>query len=216
MIFIDAQWCMQRKACHPWHRLCELFPHPRPLLEVLTRNDGPWATVIARDRIWAGAQVFFIPFMARMLARAVAGERAVGCEPSVETLAVLAAFQAGRLATASEASAAWDMWASWPRWASAAARLVAEAAARAARISRDSTPVQLAVDAWVACMATMDAAAERAMQTARVTGADWPVADVALAFLAASRSMSAAAQAREAEQRAQLEDLIDLVQQEGR
>jgi hypothetical protein len=216
MILIDAQWCMQRKACRSQYCLCELFPHPRPLLEVLTRNDGPWATVSAGDRIWVGAQVLFIPFMARMLARAVAGERAVGREPSAETLAVLAAFQAGRLATASEASAAWDMWVSRPMWTAASCSL-AEAAARAARISRDSTPLQLAVDAWVACVATTDAAAERAIQTAPVTGADWPVADVALAFLAASRSMSAAAaQAREAEQRAQLEDLIDLVQQEGR
>jgi hypothetical protein len=207
MILIDAQWCMQRKACRSQYCLCELFPHPRPLLEVLTRNEGPWATVIAGDRIWVGAQVLFIPFMARVLARAVAGERAVGREPRVEMLAVLAAFQAGRLATASEASAAWDMWISWPRWA--AARSLAEAAARAARISRDSTPLQLAVDAWVACVATTDAAAERALQTAQVTGADWSTVDAALVFTAAAR-------AREAEQRAQLDDLIDLVQQEGR
>ena len=49
---IDAAWCRERRACYSDRRLARLFDRPMTLLEVLTRRDGPWKRVPAKDRLW--------------------------------------------------------------------------------------------------------------------------------------------------------------------
>ena len=49
---IDARWCRKRSACYTDRRLASLFDRPMTLLEVLTRRDGPWKRVPAKDRLW--------------------------------------------------------------------------------------------------------------------------------------------------------------------
>ena len=53
---IDAKWCRERGACYTDRHLAKLFDRPMGVLEVLTRRDGRWKRVPARDRLW----VFFL------------------------------------------------------------------------------------------------------------------------------------------------------------
>jgi hypothetical protein len=106
MILIDVPWCVARKACHSLDWLRELLPQPCPLLGVLTRTDGPWATVSVHDRIWVGAQALAIPFMVRVLSRLFDRGRAAGYQPDPRSLVILSAFRAGRMPTVDERNAA--------------------------------------------------------------------------------------------------------------
>lgn len=54
--WIDADWCESRNACYRYSRLFELFPSPRLLQDVLTRNWGAWADVPWRDRLWVAVK----------------------------------------------------------------------------------------------------------------------------------------------------------------
>lgn len=49
---IDAAWNRRHRACYGDWRLKELYDRPMTLLEVLTRCDGPWASVDDEDRVW--------------------------------------------------------------------------------------------------------------------------------------------------------------------
>ena len=48
---IDATWCRAHYACYGDRRLASLFDRPLGVPEVLTRRDGPWKRVPARDRM---------------------------------------------------------------------------------------------------------------------------------------------------------------------
>lgn len=49
---IDYDWLKSKNACYYDATLRELFPCPRTIQEVLTLNDGPWADIPFKDRVW--------------------------------------------------------------------------------------------------------------------------------------------------------------------
>jgi hypothetical protein len=53
MKMITAESCRKAGACYTDKELKALFDRPMTIVEVFTRDDGPWATVSAQDRAWA-------------------------------------------------------------------------------------------------------------------------------------------------------------------
>ena len=103
-------WC----ACYSHERLADLYDRPHTPLEVLTRNDGPWAYVPPKDRLWTIFQDEVLSDRTfRLIACAVAdhmlsNEREAGRTPdprSVEAVRVARLFADG-LATSTQLDAA--------------------------------------------------------------------------------------------------------------
>lgn len=78
-------------ACYPASRLAALYDRPRTPLEVLTRDDGEWATVPANDRLWTVLREGVLPdrtlrlFACECATRALNRERAAGREPDARS-----------------------------------------------------------------------------------------------------------------------------------
>lgn len=79
------------QACYDADRLAELYDRPMTPLEVLTRTDGAWADVPAKDRLWTVCHDGVLPDrMFRLFAcdcaeRALLAERAAGREPDARS-----------------------------------------------------------------------------------------------------------------------------------
>ncbi len=144
---MDASWCREHGACYTNDRLAALFDRPMTVLEVLTRTDGAWADVSARDRFWVfsrpGAAT---PRVQRLVACFAAELRHPSNPRAIEAIRVARRFANGQ-ATATELAVAqaallagidngesWaDAAAAWvAAWRSAAAARGAAWAARGA------------------------------------------------------------------------------------
>ena len=135
-------------ACYPKSRLAELYDHPHTPLEVLTRDDGEWATVSARDRLWTVLRKDVLPdrmlrlFACECATRALNRERAAGREPDARSWNAIdvARQHADGQASDQGLAAAW-----------AAARAAALVAAWAA--ARDAAWAAARAAAWAAAWA---------------------------------------------------------------
>jgi len=76
-----------RRACYSADRLAALYDRPHTPLEVLTRTDGPWADVPAKDRLWTVLHAGVLPdktlrlFACDCAERVLTNERDAGREP---------------------------------------------------------------------------------------------------------------------------------------
>jgi hypothetical protein len=93
MTMIDAKWCRQQEACYDDERLAKLFDSPMTVRDVLTRQDGPWASVPTDHRWWVATRPGVLSdrvlrlcacFAARS---ALNAERAAGREPDARSWA---------------------------------------------------------------------------------------------------------------------------------
>lgn len=81
----------ERRACYSSERLAALYDRPHTPLEVLTRQDGPWADVPAKDRLWTVLCEDVLPDkMLRLFAcdcaeHALIRERKAGREPDARS-----------------------------------------------------------------------------------------------------------------------------------
>lgn len=132
------------RACYGADRLAELYDRPHTPLEVLTRNDGPWADVPAKDRLWTAMHNGVLPdrtlriFAADCAERALLRERSAGREPDARSWR---AVEVARMYVSGTAT-----------------RAELRAAARAAHIARARATPRDAVWAATAAVATVDAA----------------------------------------------------------
>lgn len=169
-VMIDAAWCREREACYSDGKLAVLFNRPMTLMEVLTRQDGPWADVPAADRVWvftregATSERVQRRFACDCADRALMRARAAGREPaeaSWNAVKVARRYADGKATTDELNAARTAAWAAeWAAeeaggWAAgwAAARAAGWAAARAS--------------AWAAEAAGWAAAAEAAANIER-------------------------------------------------
>ena len=135
-------------ACYPKSRLAELYDRPHTPLDVLTRDDGEWATVSARDRLWTVLREGVLPdrtlrlFACECATRALNRERAAGKEPDARSWNAIdvARQHADGQASDQGLAAAW-----------AAARAAALVAAWAA--ARDAAWAAARAAAWAAAWA---------------------------------------------------------------
>ena len=168
-------------ACYSAERLAALYDRPHTPLEVLTRDDGEWATVPARDRLWTVLRKDMLPdrtlrlFACECATRALNRERAAGREPdarswnAVDVARRHAEGQASDQELTAARDAAWDA-------ARAAARDAAWAAAWDA--ARDAARDAAWDAAWAAAQAAAWAAAWAAAQAAAQAAA-WDAAQAA-------------------------------------
>ena len=121
----------ERRACYSAERLAALYDRPHTPLEVLTRTDGPWADVPAKDRLWTVLHAGVLPdktlrlFACDCAERVLTSEREAGREPgprSWTAVEVARKYAIGQATTEDLAAAR----------AAAAAYAAARAAARAA------------------------------------------------------------------------------------
>ena len=154
------------RACFLSERLEKLFDRPLTVEEVLTRQDGEWASVPIEDRFWVVLRDGVLPDRTLRLFAAACAEKA--CQDANWTdPRSLAAIQAARdfadgKITAEELDAAWA--AAAVAWADAADAADA-AAARAAEAATDAAAraAEVAWSAWAAAaVAWADAAARAA------------------------------------------------------
>jgi len=200
MKFITLEYIRDvRRACYSADRLAALYDRPHTPLEVLTRNDGPWADVPPQDRLWTVLHDGVLPDkMLRLFAcdcaeRALTREREAGREPDVrswEAVQVSRRFANGQ-ATHEELSAARAAAASAAAYADDAATSAAYAAAYAADAATSA--------AYVARAAT---------DTARA-------ATYAAAYADDAATRAAYAAAYAAERRWQVEHLVNMIQEES-
>lgn len=84
-----------RRACYSADRLAALYDRPHTPLEVLTRNDGPWADVPAKDRLWTVLHAGVLPdktlrlFACDCAERALTREHDAGREPDPRSWAAV-------------------------------------------------------------------------------------------------------------------------------
>lgn len=78
-IKINAQWCIEHKACYSRGRLKQLFDRDMTMTEVRDRRDGPWSDVSIEDRAWASRKLImdqprplFLEWLARLAERSLA------------------------------------------------------------------------------------------------------------------------------------------------
>ena len=189
---IDARWCRERGACYSDKRLAALFDRPMGVPEVLTRRDGRWRRVPARDRMW----VFFRA--ASQAAQAVVATQAADRQVRAHCL------HCGIKTV--------ERWAA--RWLSGEDRSAAAA--------RASASLALRAGAWVpesAARAAVWSAVAAARAGARVTSLAAAEAAQAAAWAARAGARAAglakAEAARTAERRAELADAIEVLAAEA-
>jgi hypothetical protein len=78
-------------ACYTAERLAVLYATPKTVLEVLTLQDGEWATVPAKDRIWTVCHSF-------VMSRELAIEFAKFCAEQAKSYAAADAYTAATYA----------------------------------------------------------------------------------------------------------------------
>jgi hypothetical protein len=155
---VRDQW----KACYPAARLAALYDRPLTASEVLTRQDGEWATVPAEDRLWTVLREGVLPDkLLRLLAAACAEKACVDASWSdPRSMAAIQAardFAEGRIST--EDLTAAQSAADAAQSAADAARSAADAA-RSAWLATDAAAQSAArLAAWSAAEAAVEAAA---------------------------------------------------------
>jgi hypothetical protein len=174
-------------ACYSAARLAALYDRPLTASEVLTRQDGEWATVPAKDRLWTVLRESVLPVRLLRLFAAACAEKACA-DASWSDPRSMAAIQAARDFAEGRIS----------REDLTAARSAADAAAQSAADAATEAA------AWSAAWSAADAADQSAAANAAARSA----ADAADQSAAAN---AAADMAREW----QLQALLALMQKEG-
>jgi len=182
MIKITAEWNKEHLACYPDKRLARLYDRPMELRDVLTRKDGPWDEVPAKDRMWvfwrAATQAQQAATLERIVTRAVTNHCLTCGIAAVEKWAAKwlsgedrsgkaakAAERAARAARATRATRAAEWAAECAEWAECAecaavtTRWAATAAEWAARAARAAVITEWAAE-WAARAAVITEWAE--------------------------------------------------------
>ena len=166
------------EACYPSERLEKLFDRPLTVEEVLTRQDGEWASVPIEDRFWVVLRDGVLPDRTLRLFAAACAEKA--CQDANWTdPRSLAAIQAARdfadgKITAEELDAAWAAAdAAWSEaWAAADGKITAEELGAAADAAwSEAWSAAARAEAARAEAAEADAAARA--EAARAEARDW-------------------------------------------
>lgn len=99
-IKINAQWCIDHKACYSHERLEQLLDHDMALTEIRDRTDGPWAEVLIKHRGWVANRLImeqprpiWLEYLARIVERALARIKT----PDPRSIAVVAALREDRV-----------------------------------------------------------------------------------------------------------------------
>lgn len=207
-----------RRACYSADRLAALYDRPHTPLEVLTRTDGQWADVPAKDRLWTVLHAGVLPdktlrlFACDCAERALTNERDAGREPdprSWTAVEVARKYVIGQATTEDLATAAAD---SDAATATRAAARAARAAAYAANAAHAATAAaRVAAHAANAAAYAANAAADSDAGDAAAAAAYY----AATAAATAAANATAAAAAYAAERRWQFDHLVDMIQMEN-